>query len=82
MIGRLIRWLYTRLRRRGNAARDVTGVLKGRLGCEVCGVRAAEHEVPSGIEDRVVLMCDWCFRRWRRLNEKRTIPRKPKKRRT
>lgn len=58
-------------------------VLTPTLGCEVCEQRDATVGVPSQLEEREVFMCDWCYRRWRRANEVRAIPRtrKPKSKR-
>lgn len=78
----LLDWLNRLLRRAGATTVRHPGAIKGQLACEACEQRVATEPVWSDLEQREVWFCDWCFRRFKKRNQARAIPRtrKPKKR--
>lgn len=70
---RLLLWFWGRLRAETRTVVHRTP-LKGLLACEACEGNPATVPVWSELEQREVLLCEWCFRRWKKLNRRMTVP--------
>jgi hypothetical protein len=72
-----LRWLAGR----GPRTKLHRGPIKGLVACEACEVREATVVIFSPIAGRDIHFCEWDYRRWKKANQARAMPksRKPKK---